>query len=371
MADSSENTVESTSVKSSTSQEPQGSIKGRPQQGATTKRARSPSAQEEEYHENRKPFPKRARSPSGRGGSHQGHTGKGRADSNATQVAEHYNARPDVGVEKRKESTIFRLKSFNNWLKSVLIGRYARPRDRVLDIGVGKGGDLLKWSKAKIQYFIGCDIASKSIEQAQERYRTMRNPPFEAHFHAMDCYSEPISKVLSPDVVFDMVSMQFCLHYSFETEEKARMMLHNVSSQLKPGGVFIGTIPDAYWIVKKLKADSDDGLAIGNSIYSIRFERRDRFDKFGSKYWFQLEDAIDDCPEYLVHFPTFQRLAEEYGLELIYNKKFHQVYEEASQETDFNQLLYRMNVISEDGHLSEDEWEAANIYLAFAFRKKK
>lgn len=72
------------------------------------------------------------------------------------QVADHYNARPDVGVEKRKESTIFRMKSFNNWLKSVLIGRYARPRDRVLDVGVGKGGDLLKWSKAKIQYFIGC-----------------------------------------------------------------------------------------------------------------------------------------------------------------------------------------------------------------------
>lgn len=72
------------------------------------------------------------------------------------QVADHYNARPDVGVEKRKESTIFRLKSFNNWLKSVLIGRYARPRDRVLDVGVGKGGDLLKWSKAKIQYFVGC-----------------------------------------------------------------------------------------------------------------------------------------------------------------------------------------------------------------------
>ncbi|GJJ67892.1 mRNA (guanine-N7-)-methyltransferase [Entomortierella parvispora] len=286
------------------------------------------------------------------------------------QVADHYNSRPDVGVEKRKESTIFRLKSFNNWLKSVLIGRYARPKDRVLDVGVGKGGDLLKWSKAKIQFFIGCDIASKSIEQAKERYRTMRNPPFEAHFHAMDCYSEPISKVVPSDVVFDMVSMQFCLHYSFETETKARMMLHNVTSQLKSGGVFIGTIPDAYWIVKKLKSESDDQLQIGNSIYSIRFERRDTFEKFGAKYWFHLEDAIDDCPEYLVHFPTFQKLAEEYGLELIYNKKFHQVYEEASQEHDFNQLLYRMNVISENGSLSADEWEAANVYLAFAFKKK-
>ena len=59
--------------------------------------------------------------------------------------------------------------------------------------------------------------------------------------------------------------------------------------------------------------------------------------------------------------PLLSRLAKEYGLELIYNKKFHQVYEEASQELDFNQLLYRMNVISEEGHLSEDEWEAASM----------
>ncbi|KAK3820395.1 MAG: hypothetical protein J3Q66DRAFT_170144 [Benniella sp.] len=31
--------------------------------------------------------------------------------------------------------------------------------------------------------------------------------------------------------------------------EKARMMLHNASLQLGPRGVFIGTTPDAYWMV--------------------------------------------------------------------------------------------------------------------------
>lgn len=39
--------------------------------------------------------------------------------------------------------------------------------------------------------------------------------------------------------------MQFCMHYAFETEAKVRMMLQNVARYLKPGGVFVGTIPDA------------------------------------------------------------------------------------------------------------------------------
>jgi mRNA (guanine-N7-)-methyltransferase len=39
--------------------------------------------------------------------------------------------------------------------------------------------------------------------------------------------------------------MQFCMHYAFEAEEKARMMLHNVTTYLRPGGVFIGTIPNS------------------------------------------------------------------------------------------------------------------------------
>lgn len=43
--------------------------------------------------------------------------------------------------------------------------------------------------------------------------------------------------------------MQFCLHYSFETEEKARITLNNVTTNLRSGGIFIGTVPDANWIV--------------------------------------------------------------------------------------------------------------------------
>ncbi len=79
------------------------------------------------------------------------------------------NARPDVGVAQRQDSPIIGLKSFNNWVKSVLITRFAHPalsaspgprgggrmRGRVLDMGCGKGGDLTKWAKANVAEYVG------------------------------------------------------------------------------------------------------------------------------------------------------------------------------------------------------------------------
>jgi mRNA (guanine-N7-)-methyltransferase len=75
----------------------------------------------------------------------------------------------------------------------------------------------------------------------------MRNRSFNATFAAVDCYTQSISTALPPEVFarpFDVVSMQFCMHYAFESEDKARCMLDNVSRWLRPGGVFIGTIPN-------------------------------------------------------------------------------------------------------------------------------
>lgn len=127
-------------------------------------------------------------------------------DSTPSSVAQHYNDRPDVGAVKRKESRIIRLRSFNNWVKSVLIHRYVRPNQYVFDMGCGKGGDLIKWAKAKIEHLVAAgthayitiriyqtnhdylDIADVSLEQMQSRYKQLRDRSFTAEFYAMDCY---------------------------------------------------------------------------------------------------------------------------------------------------------------------------------------
>ncbi|KAJ1917041.1 mRNA cap guanine-N7 methyltransferase [Tieghemiomyces parasiticus] len=279
-------------------------------------------------------------------------------ESSAQHVASHYNSRPELGLEKRRESKIIRLRKFNNWVKATLIQRFCRRGFRVLDIGCGKGGDLGKWGMARIGYYVGIDIAAVSIEQAQARYNENRRNKFSAEFHALDCYRNSLQSILPRDFVADIVSMQFCMHYAFATEQTARQMLQNVAQNLRPDGIFIGTTPDANWLV------------FGNAIYQVEFENKTDFSLFGHRYRFTLEDAVDDCPEYLVHFPTFERMAAEYGLQLIFQKPFHEYYQSLLGNQDAVNTLYSMGVVTDDGAtMSRDEWEAAGLYLAFAFRK--
>ena len=56
-------------------------------------------------------------------------------------------------------------------------------------------------------------------------------------------------KLDDPEQMFDICSCQFVYHYSFESEQKATMMLRNACERLKPGGFFIGTTPDAFELV--------------------------------------------------------------------------------------------------------------------------
>ncbi|ORY23439.1 mRNA capping enzyme-domain-containing protein [Naematelia encephala] len=300
---------------------------------------------------------------------------------NASEVASHYNSRPEVGVQHREFSPIIGLKKFNNWIKSVLIGKFAwrghGAGAKVLDIGCGKGGDLNKWRQARISLYVGMDIAATSVEQARGRFETMNRPGFDAYFFAHDCYSLPISDILPDQLkvrdLYDNVTMQFCMHYAFESPSKARMMIENVSRYLSTGGKFIGTIPDGEILLSRLNAlpEDDTELKFGNSCYFIQFEERIHKGIYGHKYRFYLEDAVDDVPEYVVNWDNFVSLALEYRLRLVYRKSFNEVLQEEQSSRDFGPLLGRMKVINEAGEsaMDEDQWEAANLYMAFAFEK--
>ncbi|MCA8837792.1 MAG: hypothetical protein K8963_08080 [Proteobacteria bacterium] len=56
-------------------------------------------------------------------------------------------------------------------------------------------------------------------------------------------------RYLNPGRRFNITSCQFSIHYSFESFEKAHMMLRNACENLVPGGYFVGTTIDANRIV--------------------------------------------------------------------------------------------------------------------------
>lgn len=63
----------------------------------------------------------------------------------SANVATHYDNVQQETRRGRQNSAIYRLRSFNNWLKAVLINLHTRPGYSVLDLCCGKGGDLRKW----------------------------------------------------------------------------------------------------------------------------------------------------------------------------------------------------------------------------------
>ncbi|EAW15990.1 mRNA (guanine-N7)-methyltransferase [Aspergillus fischeri NRRL 181] len=356
--------------------------------------------------------------------------GRGLADV----VRQHYNAVPQRGREWRKtESKIKGLRSFNNWIKSTLIQKFSpdeeflarfngtkdwaedggvppveEKRLLVIDLGCGKGGDLLKWQLAPqpVDLYVGLDPAEVSIVQARERYNGMksgrgnrgrRNPIFHAEFQPKDCFGEWLGDVdivqqvgIDPNVGpggsvmssrwggggFDVVASMFTIHYAFESEEKARQMLRNVAGCLKKGGRFLGVCPNSDVIsarvseinakkkerqsqAKKEKTDEapedgeveeDDGkVEWGNQIYRVRFPVTTPEDgifrpPFGWKYSYFMEEAVEEVPEYVVPWEAFRALTEDYNLELQYRKPFLDIWRDEKDDPELGPLSERMGV---------------------------
>lgn len=359
-------------------------------------------------------------------------------------------------------SKISGLRKLNNWIKSCVIQKFSpsedfrnaiekMPRDRnfqrirqdyrrqdpgllVFDIGCGKGGDMAKWENApqRVQLYLGMDGADVSIQQARDRVAEDRKKgkmQFRTEFAVRDCFASNVTAEAGQIVHnlgikasgFDVVSMMFCMHYAFETEEKARNMIKNVAYSLKKGGRFIGTIPSSDVINAKLaeyhalrgvqpavheaEEESDDEwdpekpsepkvtsspsttppqtntdvpeeLEFGNKLFSVKIPKAATFPTdgiyrppYGWRYNYWLEEAVE-APEFVVPWAAFRALASEYGLELHWEKSFGKIWEEERSDEELGPLSQRMVVDRDTGNLPSDlEFEASFFYRAFCFYK--
>jgi mRNA (guanine-N7-)-methyltransferase len=292
---------------------------------------------------------------------------------------------------------------------------------RVLDLACGKGGDLGKWTihPRKIDNYVGVDVARGSLVDAALRARQMSrngksNVLRRCTFTLADLGEDVPGRKRSrgarrmqklqtwtlqsetsderdrdPVFVaregggiaetdkFDVVSIQFAIHYMMSTRKRARRFFNTVSSLLDIGGNLIATTIDARVVVEKLMAlgldyhfddfdfhpDVDipesegrhrngnlrrkvrDGegatVSVGQGVCRLKFDAdtlRKLFrptkspeDMFGLQYTFTLVEGSDhaagvgeavDLPEWLTPIAALEELAKESGLKLEYVSDF-------------------------------------------------
>jgi mRNA (guanine-N7-)-methyltransferase len=346
----------------------------------------------------------------------------------ASTVAAHYNQHMGIGREDRQASQIFALRGFNNWVKSVLLS--SAPRGGMcLDLCCGKAGDLQKWVSQRPSYIACVDNAFVSLVSGVSRFnsylineyqraliRDARNARAavakvpHADFvwadtfrHRLVDHFEPAHRTgAHPQPLFDFASCQFALHYSWESEARARRALQNVGELLKEGEFFVATFPDKRVILDRLgrtgycwqpeapadepvlaspTANLDGGLppptlrgprppALQNPFYMLAFDGFDRppeqLAPYGIRYMFALADAIDPCPEYLVDLPTLQAVALEYGLVL--EEEWNFAAFDQAFGASFGELKRRVRA-PQTADIPPDEWDIITLYMAARFRK--
>lgn len=169
------------------------------------------------------------------------------------------------------------IRHHHNDVKRELIHRCTPVGASVLDVGCGFGGDLHKWVSCGVRCLDMCDPSADALVEAKARASKIKG--LEPHFYHGDILSCPSNKK------YDVVCYNFSLQYIFANEKLFRQSIRAVRDRLKPGGKFIGVVPDSESVL--MATPFRDKL--GN--FMIRKEESTGFGNFGEKLFVMLADT--------------------------------------------------------------------------------
>ena len=226
------------------------------------------------------------------------------------------------------------LRQFHNWIKLQLIldAKKATRANSLFDIAVGRGGDIIKWSKANIKYVTGIDSDAKSLHERKDfdgaikRYQSIKNNmvvPKSFFWNISATDPNVLRKVNEKDrnMVYDIVSCQFAFHYFVKDID---IVLNLVSKKLKKGGLFIGTASDGDLIRTNLQ-NGDITLPVLNIVEHPSDKDMYIYEmttgKTSRDTYFEVRGALS---EYYLYKENLITKCKEYDLELVSVLNFHE-----------------------------------------------
>jgi len=328
---------------------------------------------------------------------------------------------------KSKETYTQSLRDFHNrFVKRKLITSVSNMGGTLIDMSVGKAGDIQKWIDSKLSFVFGIDYAKDNIENRMDgacaRYikiKRKRRNMFDALFvHGNSSMNirnttaafDPKSKMIINAIMgvgskdrgklgngvykqwgkvkegFDVVSNQFSIHYFFKDNLSVNEFVRNCSENCKMGGYAVGTCYDGQRIFNRLKTKSK-----GESIFHLHGEKKiwsitkmydeESFNPDETSLGYEIdvyqETINKSFIEYLVNFDYFTTLMINYGFVLLNVEEANKLGLPSSVGS-FSELFKLMNHEIESGRLkspgvatgmSESEKDISFLNNYFVFKK--
>lgn len=303
---------------------------------------------------------------------------------------------------KTKETYTKSLRDFHNrYVKHKLIKSVAKKGDTLIDMSVGKAGDIQKWLDAELSFVFGIDNSKDNIENRMDgacsRYikeKRKRRSMFDALFihgdssenikktvaaksdlgkmviNAINGVGSKDRKVLGEGVYkqwgkvktgFNIVSNQFSIHYFFKNNKTVNEFIRNCSENCVVGGYMIGTCYNGKKIFEKLKSvninENIFKLKNDKKIWSItklyqKEEMPNSVDSLGYEIEVYQESINKSFVEYLVNFDYLIMLMEKYGFALLSLEEANEIGLPKSIGS-FQELYNTMNTELKEKRLSE------------------
>jgi ribA/ribD-fused uncharacterized protein len=247
---------------------------------------------------------------------------------------------------------------FHNRIKDDMYKHNVKKDDTLLELAVGRGGDLNKWKRVRPSKVVGIDISLANITSPTQgsAVRYIMDKRKNPHDYLPPCLflqgdmsvyplleqEDKYMNILTGKesasteylsnfenlTKFDAISCQFALHYACETEEVFRAFAKNLQKYGKD--VFFGTCSDGqsiYSLLAGRKAYLFGSEKQVSGEYSKEYDDRETWpEEFGMPVKVFLESFDRPAIEYLVPFEKVTSILEEHGWTLVDTKLFSELY---------------------------------------------
>lgn len=258
------------------------------------------------------------------------------------------------------------LQRFHNAAKRALLSAFAGGARRMLDLACGRGGDVHKWNHLGVGHVTGVDVSAASLDEARRRAAEAR---VAATFVHVDLTNPgPVNPPWAEPASFDVATCMFALHYFFDSERTASAVLGLVARSLRPGGYFVGIVPDALEINDRCSGSA--GSAYEDDVVRIEALWQGLPACFGSAYTFAVRDTVVADPgekEYLVYGSVLVAVARAHGLVPVWRAGHPDL--AACFEHSSREHMWRLRppaCWAPDGGAAR----CSRAYAAFAFQKR-